>query len=85
MAEPFSFPESKLTPPAPRRRVVDRPRLVQALRDGTARRLVAASADRLIVNVCPFADDVVRFVESDSRGHSVPPASANRQAARVRD
>ena len=30
----------------------------------TARRLVAAGADRLIVNVCPFADDVERFVAS---------------------
>jgi hypothetical protein len=45
MAEPFSFPESKLTPPSPRRRVVDRPRLVQALRDGSARRLVVVTAE----------------------------------------
>ena len=36
----------------------------------TARRLVAAGADRLVVNVCPFADDVVRFVES-RRGFGV--------------
>jgi len=28
----------------------------------TARRLVAAGADRLVVNVCPFADDIERFV-----------------------
>jgi len=45
MAEPFTFPESKLTPPAPRRLVVDRPRLVQALRDGSARRLVVVTAE----------------------------------------
>jgi len=45
MVEPFPFPESKLTPPAPRRLVVDRPRLVQALRDGAARRLVVVTAE----------------------------------------
>ena len=28
----------------------------------TARRLVAVGADRLIVNVCPFADEIERFV-----------------------
>ena len=30
----------------------------------TARRLVAAGADRLIINVCPFADEIERFVRS---------------------
>lgn len=35
-----------------------------ALLETVARRLVAAGADRLIVNVCPFADEVEAFVRS---------------------
>jgi len=30
----------------------------------TARRLVAAGCDRLVINVCPFADEIERFIES---------------------
>jgi len=40
MAEWFVLPASKLAPARLRRPVVDRPRLVRALQEGVARRLV---------------------------------------------
>ncbi len=36
----------------------------------TARRLIAAGADRLIINVCPFADEIERFID-DNNGFGV--------------
>src|SRR4029453_16032057 len=44
MAESFVLPASKLAPTRLRRAVVDRPRLVHALQEGTARQLVVLTA-----------------------------------------
>lgn len=35
-----------------------------AMLERTARRLVAAGCDRLVINVCPFADDIAAFVRA---------------------
>jgi LuxR family transcriptional regulator, maltose regulon positive regulatory protein len=45
MAESFVLPASKLAPTRLSRGVVDRPRLVHALQEGTARRLIVLTAE----------------------------------------
>src|SRR5580765_7766487 len=45
MAEPFALPDSKLSPARLARPVVDRPRLVQSLHEGLARRLIVVNAE----------------------------------------
>lgn len=61
MAESFVPPASKLAPARLRRAVVDRPRLVHALRAGTARRLVVLTAEAGYGNTCLLVSALARL------------------------